>query len=84
MRNQEDFAGWYYRKEGKTLGPISTQELRRFLRSGQVLPRQAVWQEQAFCSLFVHAETAACSAEQQARETNHANQRSNDPRRCLD
>jgi hypothetical protein len=59
MNIQDDCAGWFYRQEGQTLGPISTNELRGFLRSGRMQPRQAVWQRQSQGSLFVHAETAA-------------------------
>ena len=68
MNPGNDGVGWFYRKDGKTFGPISTNELRGFLRSGQMLPGQAVWQQLSQGSLFVHAETAAFAAQSSCRQ----------------
>lgn len=40
-------ARWYYAKEGKTLGPISTEEVRQLLRKGQLLPNDFLCKEGA-------------------------------------
>jgi hypothetical protein len=81
MNNHDDFAGWFYRKDGNIFGPISTHKLRGLLRSGQLLPRQPVWQRESRGALFIHAETAARHRQE---ETIYANQRSHDARCCFD
>ena len=51
--------GWYYRHEGERLGPVSTTQLKDLLATGQLRPRQAVWQEENKSLWFVPAATAA-------------------------
>jgi hypothetical protein len=58
-REERPSEGWYYKKGGETLGPVSTLELKGLLASGQLQPRQAVWKREPQAFVFVHAETAA-------------------------
>jgi hypothetical protein len=40
-------ADWYYRKNGKQLGPLESAELRRLADSGVVSPEDMVWRQGA-------------------------------------
>jgi hypothetical protein len=51
--------GWYYRHHGEKIGPVSAARLKELLASGELQPRQAVWQEASQSSVFVPAEAAA-------------------------
>jgi hypothetical protein len=58
MFHQDLPGGWYYRCHGAKVGPVSTARLRELLASGQVGPRQAVWQEGHQSLVFVPAVAA--------------------------
>jgi hypothetical protein len=51
--------GWYYKQDGRSAGPVSTDRLRELLTTGQLQPRQAVWKQGGHGLLFVHAVRAA-------------------------
>ena len=59
MRTTYTPGGWYYRHQGEKIGPISTTRLKELLASGELHPRQVVWQEESQSALFVPAEAAA-------------------------
>jgi hypothetical protein len=50
--------GWYYKRNGQTVGPVSAGHLQGLLASGQLQPRQAVWRHRPQRLLFVPAEAA--------------------------
>jgi hypothetical protein len=56
---------WYYKQNGETFGPVSLDQLRELLTTGELLPRQAVWKVGTQSLLFVHATTAAMGTEKE-------------------
>ncbi len=60
--------GWYYKRHGQTVGPVSDEQLRGLLTSGQLQPRQAVWRRRLQRLLFVPAEAAAGTAGEHSRD----------------
>jgi hypothetical protein len=58
VRTDHASAGWYYKQDGQTCGPVSI-ELQELLTTGRLQPRQVVWKQGARRLLFVHAATAA-------------------------
>jgi hypothetical protein len=59
MSNEDRRPGeWYYRQDGQTFGPVSLDQLREQLTTGQLQPRQAVWKQRGHGLLFIHAATA--------------------------
>jgi hypothetical protein len=65
--HSEECEGWFFRRDDKTIGPLSAQDLQGLLDAGQIQPRQAVWRRQALSSLFVRAETAVRAMLQQTK-----------------
>jgi hypothetical protein len=47
--------GWYYRRDGQPVGPVSAEELRGLLAAGALQPGQAVWRCEPARTLFVPA-----------------------------
>jgi GYF domain 2 len=41
-----DSLGWYYRKDSKDIGPVSTEELVRLLAARAIHPSTEVWKSQ--------------------------------------
>jgi GYF domain 2 len=58
--------GWFYKQNGERVGPISQLELRELVTSGQIQPRQAVWQQTTQDLFFVCAAAVAFDAENEA------------------
>jgi hypothetical protein len=50
---------WFYKQDGKTLGPISGLRLKELVSSGELDARQAVWRSGDRTLVFVCAATAA-------------------------
>ncbi len=36
---------WYYQHEGRTLGPVASEEIRNLARRGLLLPHDLIWPE---------------------------------------
>jgi hypothetical protein len=58
-RDDRSSEGWYYKQNGQTFGPFSTQQLQEFLAAGRLQARQAVWKFGSQRVLFVPAAAAA-------------------------
>jgi hypothetical protein len=58
MQREYEHEGWFFKKGGITLGPVSTRQVQELLASGQITPRHAVWRQIAQGSFFVTAATA--------------------------
>jgi len=58
--------GWFYKQNGEKFGPVSRLQLRELVASGQVQPRQAVWQQSTQGQFFVWAATVAFGTESKA------------------
>jgi GYF domain 2 len=61
-----DGEGWFYKQNGKRLGPVSRLQLRELVASGQVPHRQAVWTESTYGLVFVCAANVAFGTENEA------------------
>ena len=66
MERPSSGEAWYYKHHGEKFGPVSRPQLRELVASGQVQPRQAVWQQSTQGLLFVWAATAAFGTESKA------------------
>jgi len=66
MRTEWPSEGWYYKQNGQTFGPVSLDQLRELLTTGQLQPRQAVLKAGTQSLLFVHAATAAFGTREEA------------------
>jgi hypothetical protein len=62
VTTERSSAGWYYRRDGQRVGPVSAHELEELLAAGLLRPRQPVWQQGLHGLRFVHAATAARGA----------------------
>lgn len=58
MNRDDGHNGWYYKQDGKTLGPVSLVELKELMESGRIPARQAVWKRERGGVLFVTAAKA--------------------------
>jgi hypothetical protein len=68
MRAAGSFEGWFYKRDGQTLGPLSARQLQGLLSEGRLSPRQAVWCQGSKRLLFVHAATAATGPEEKVAQ----------------
>ena len=59
LRDDLRHDAWYYRRDGVTLGPISTAALQEMLALRRLSPRQPVWRQRNNTIVFVTADTAA-------------------------
>jgi hypothetical protein len=59
VRTDYASAGWYYKQNGQSCGPVSIEQLQELLNLGRLQPRQVVWHQGTQRLLFVHAATAA-------------------------
>jgi hypothetical protein len=57
MRIHELFEGWFYRNDGRVLGPVSCRDIENLLGLGRLQPGQAVWRHRPSESHYVRAET---------------------------
>jgi hypothetical protein len=65
MRREMCSRGWYYKQNGATFGPVSLDQLRVLVTTGQLHPRQAVWQVGDHVLLYLHASTVvSCTREE--------------------
>ncbi len=55
--------GWYYKQNGTNVGPVSRLQLRKLVTTGQVQPRQTVWQQGTEDQFIVWAATVAFGTE---------------------
>jgi hypothetical protein len=55
--------GWFYKQNGKKLGPVSRLQLRELVTTGQVQPRQTVWQQGTEDQFIVWAATVTFGTE---------------------
>ena len=55
--------GWFYRQYGVKFGPVSRLKLRELVTTGQVQPRQIVWQQSTQDQFIVWAATVAFGTE---------------------
>ncbi|MBW3573686.1 MAG: DUF4339 domain-containing protein, partial [Actinobacteria bacterium] len=58
MNGGDRLDGWYYKTDGRAVGPVSERQLRESLASGRLTPRQPVWRQGEQCVVFVTAATA--------------------------
>jgi hypothetical protein len=58
-REERPFAGWYYKQDSQTFGPVPAGRLQELLAAGRLRPRQAVWTRRRDGLRFVPAATAA-------------------------
>jgi len=42
---------WYYQRQGQTLGPVSTAEIKHLGESGSLQPNDLVWPEGVDCRM---------------------------------
>jgi hypothetical protein len=57
MRAELGSQVWYYKQNGETFGPVSREQLRALVTTGQLRPRQVVWRVGDQSLLFLHAST---------------------------
>ncbi len=62
MDSQHHERVWYFKSEGKTMGPVSIVSLQDFLAAGQIAHQQAVWCRLQYDTFFVTAATAVAQA----------------------
>lgn len=65
-RYSESSEGWFYKRDGESVGPVSRLQLKELVTSGQVQPRQAVWQQSTEDQFIVWAATVAFGTESKA------------------
>jgi GYF domain 2 len=58
--------GWFYKQNSERFGPVSSLQLREMVASGQLQPRQAVWQQSLENLFFVRAGSVAFAPESEA------------------
>ena len=72
MNTYTNSDGWFCRRQGEVISPLTTTELQNLLASHQLDPERPVWRKEREDLVFLHAGTAVLAEDNKMNSSREA------------